>query len=52
VLSKGIELFETIPKETKLELFESKSYESGVVEMKYKVKKTASSNLKNYWSGN
>ncbi|MGB5821072.1 MAG: dihydrofolate reductase family protein [Saonia sp.] len=37
VLSEGIELFETFPKETKLKLIESKSYSTGAVELKYKV---------------
>lgn len=37
ILRGGIELFELLPKETKLELITSKSYTSGAVEMKYKV---------------
>lgn len=37
VLSDGIELFELVPDETKLELFESKTYSNGVVEIKYKL---------------
>lgn len=39
VLNDGIELFESIPKETKLKLIESKSYSTGAVEIKYKVEK-------------
>jgi dihydrofolate reductase len=38
ILSNGIELFESLPKETKLELIESKTYATGAVEIKYKVK--------------
>jgi dihydrofolate reductase len=38
ILSDGIELFESLPKETKLELIESKTYATGAVEIKYKVK--------------
>jgi dihydrofolate reductase len=38
VLSDGIELFETFPTETQLELIESQSYSTGAIEMKYKVK--------------
>lgn len=37
VLSDGIELFEGIPKETKLTLIETKTYSGGVVELRYKV---------------
>jgi dihydrofolate reductase len=37
VLNKGIELFEKVPKETKLELIESESYSNGVVQIKYSV---------------
>ena len=40
VLNDGIELFESIPKETKLKLIESKPYITGVVEIKYKVDKS------------
>ena len=38
VLSGGIELFETLPKETHLELIETKSYSTGVLGMRYLVK--------------
>jgi len=38
ILSDGIELFENLPKETKLKLIESKSYSTGAIEIKYKVK--------------
>lgn len=39
ILSGGIELFGALPKETKLELISSKTYESsGVIEIKYQVK--------------
>lgn len=37
IISGGIELFETFPKETQLKLIATKSYSSGVVELKYKV---------------
>jgi dihydrofolate reductase len=37
ILSEGIELFDAFPKETRLTLIETKSYSSGVVEMKYGV---------------
>ena len=37
VLTSGIEMFGAIPKETKLELLESKSYSTGAVELRYKV---------------
>jgi dihydrofolate reductase len=37
ILSGGIELFDAFPAETQLKLLESKSYSSGVVEMKYSV---------------
>jgi len=37
ILSGGIELFDTFPKEIHLKLLETKSYSSGVVEMKYVV---------------
>jgi dihydrofolate reductase len=37
VLNKGIELFEKVPKETKLELIESESYSNGAVQIKYSV---------------
>jgi len=37
VLSGGIELFEHIPKETRLTLRETQAYSSGVVELKYGV---------------
>lgn len=37
IISDGIELFETIPKETKLKLIETKSYSTGAVELKYNV---------------
>jgi dihydrofolate reductase len=37
ILSVGIDLFDVFPKETQLKLIESKSYSSGVVELKYKV---------------
>ncbi len=35
VLSEGIELFELLPKETVLRLIDSKTYSTGVVELKY-----------------
>lgn len=38
IISDGIELFATSPKETQLELIESKSYPTGAIEMRYKVK--------------
>ena len=38
VLSGGVELFEAFPKQTSLELMESKTYETGAVELRYKVK--------------
>lgn len=38
VLSGGIELFETLPQETQLELIETKSYSTGAIEIKYKIK--------------
>lgn len=41
VLSDGIELFESLPKETPLKLIETKAFTSGVVELKYKVEKQA-----------
>ncbi|NQU55061.1 MAG: dihydrofolate reductase [Bacteroidetes bacterium] len=37
IIESGIELFETLPKETKLKLIETKSYSTGVVELKYNV---------------
>lgn len=37
IIPDGIELFEHIPKETKLNLISSKNYSSGVVELKYSV---------------
>lgn len=37
ILSEGIELFESLPKQTNLSLTESKKYSSGVVELKYQV---------------
>ena len=37
VLSSGIELFETLPIEQQLELVETKTYPTGVVELRYKV---------------
>jgi len=40
VLSDGIELFEGIPSETRLELLSCKSYEGGVSEFHYLVNKT------------
>lgn len=36
ILSKGIELFELIPIETKMELLETEKYMNGVVKLKYK----------------
>jgi dihydrofolate reductase len=39
ILSEGIELFESIPNRTYLELIHTKSYSSGVTEMIYKVNK-------------
>jgi len=38
ILTDGIELFENLPKETKLKLIETKSYSTGTIELKYKVK--------------
>ena len=38
VLSDGIDLFGAIPKETELELLESKTYNNGVVELRYSLK--------------
>ena len=38
VLSEGIDLFGSIPKETALELLESKTYNNGVVELRYSLK--------------
>tara|TARA_R110002111_G_scaffold78363_2_gene124265 strand:+ start:1189 stop:1725 length:537 start_codon:yes stop_codon:yes gene_type:complete len=37
VLTQGIDLFESLPKETKLTLIETKAYSTGAVEIKYKV---------------
>lgn len=37
ILNDGIELFESIPNQTKLEVIESKSFSSGCIEIKYKV---------------
>jgi dihydrofolate reductase len=37
ILSGGIDLFDVFPTETQLKLLETKSYSSGVVEMRYKV---------------
>jgi len=37
ILPDGIEIFEDIPKETKLKLINSKSHETGVLEMIYKL---------------
>jgi dihydrofolate reductase len=37
ILPDGIELFEGFPKETKLKLINSKSHETGVIEMIYKL---------------
>lgn len=37
ILSDGIEVFETFPKETQLKLLHTKSYSSGVTELQYKV---------------
>ena len=39
ILSGGIGLFDAFPNETQLKLLETKSYSSGVVEMKYSVQK-------------
>ena len=39
ILSGGIGLFDAFPNETQLKLLETKSYSSGVVEMKYNVQK-------------
>ena len=39
VLEDGIELFESLPKETHLDLIESNNFSNGVVELKYLVKK-------------
>jgi len=38
VLSEGIDLFESVPEEGMLQLFDSKVYASGVVEMRYRTK--------------
>ncbi len=38
IISNGIELFENSPIETALKLIETKSYSSGVVELKYVLK--------------
>ena len=38
VLSEGIDLFGEIPNETELKLVESKSYNNGIVELKYSLK--------------
>lgn len=35
VLSEGIEIFESIPNETKLKLYDSKTYSNGAVELRY-----------------
>lgn len=37
ILTNGIELFETLPNETKLKLIETKSHSTGAVEIKYLV---------------
>ena len=37
ILPDGIEIFELIPKETQLDLESSKSYKSGVMELKYSI---------------
>lgn len=37
ILNDGIELFESIPNKTRLEVIESKSFSSGCTEIKYKV---------------
>lgn len=37
VLTQGIDLFESFPKETKLMLIETKAYSTGAVEIEYKV---------------
>lgn len=37
ILSGGIDLFDVFPQETQLKLLETKSYSSGVIELKYKV---------------
>ncbi len=37
ILSEGIELFEALPKETKLKLIKSKTYTGGAVQLQYKV---------------
>ncbi|MCG6186886.1 dihydrofolate reductase family protein [Maribellus maritimus] len=39
VVQAGIELFEAIPRETRLELTYSKVYKSGVIELRYKIKR-------------
>ena len=39
VLPGGIELFERIPGETRLDLLGSKTWSSGVIELKYGIKK-------------
>ena len=38
ILPDGIEIFEHLPNETQLSLQSTKSYESGVIEMSYKIK--------------
>lgn len=38
VLSGGIDLFESLPKETSLKLIDTKTYTSGVIEMNYHLK--------------
>ena len=40
VLSTGIELFGALPNETHLKLIESKNYNSGVIEMRYTIRKS------------
>jgi len=37
VIPDGIELFEAVPKETRLKLLETKSYSTGVVELNYHI---------------
>jgi dihydrofolate reductase len=37
ILSGGIDLFDAFPAETQLKLIETKSYSSGVIELKYKI---------------
>lgn len=39
ILTDGIGLFEALPKETQLKLIDTKSYPSGVVQLKYKIEK-------------